>query len=136
MIKKLREWVQARINAAILPVVNRCVTDAAQPVDYGRLALEVSTLQAFRQELAESMAKGMRLDVTANLAAKVAKELDTGEIAEEVADRMTAGDVAYHMDAEDVASHVDVDIDLDEVAERIDYRQLCKALLAEMKAGA
>lgn len=141
MLKRVRDWVQARIDAAILPAVRRCVTDTAEPVDYGRLALEVSTLQEFRRELVDSMAKGMRLDVAANIARDVCDEIDTGEIADALADRITAEDVAYHMDAEDVAGYVEVDThtiaekvaeDID-VSECVDYDKLAEALVSKLK---
>ena len=141
MLKRVRDWVQARIDAAILPAVRRCVTDTAEPVDYGRLALEVSTLQEFRRELADSVAKGMRLDVAANIARDVADEIDTGEIADALADRITAEDVAYHMDAEDVAGYVEVDPDTIaekvaediDVSECVDYDKLAEALVSKLK---
>ena len=140
-MKRLREWVQARIDAAILPVVRRCVTDTAEPVDYGRLALEVSTLQEFRRELVESMAKGMRLDVAANIARDVCDEIDTGEIADALADRISAEDVAYHLDTEDVASYIEVDTDTIaekvaediDVSECVDYDKLAEALVSKLK---
>ena len=46
-MKRLREWVRARAEAAILPVVRRCMTEV---VDSERLALQVSTLRAFSKE--------------------------------------------------------------------------------------
>ena len=48
-MKRLIEWVRGRVDAVILPVVKRCVTDAAEPVDYLRLALAVGCLQEFRR---------------------------------------------------------------------------------------
>lgn len=141
MLKRVSEWVQARIDAAILPRVRECVTEMAQPIDYGKLALEVSTLQEFRRELADSMAKGMRLDVAANIARDVCDEIDTGEIADALADRITAEDVAYHMDAEDVASYIEVDTDTIaekvaediDVSECVDYDKLAEALVSKLK---
>lgn len=124
-VKRVREWVQARIDAVILPVVKRCVTEAAEPVDYQRLALEVSTLKEFRREVCTGVSADLIGDT---------------QFAEQVAENLDARDIAYHIDAEDVASHVEVDssdlnIDVDDVAAKINYRDLCRCLLAELKSG-
>jgi len=138
--KRFREWVQARIDAAILPQVQRCVTDVAQPVDYQRLALEVGCLQEFRRELAAEM--------TAQLAERVIEEIDLDDMADKVAASrardIDAEDVARHMDAEDVASYVDVDtdtitekvcdeIDASSIASELDYDKLAEALVSKLK---
>ena len=118
-MKRLREWAQARLEAAILPVVQRCVNSAAVPVDYGRLRDEIS------EQIAES----------------VVEKIDTCSIAERVAEGIDVTDVAYHMDAEDVAGYVDVD--LDDIATRVadqidasqcvDYDKLAEALVSKLK---
>lgn len=141
MLKRVREWVQARLDAAVMRHVQAFARESAEAIDYGRLALEVSTLQEFRRELVDSMAKGMRLDVAANIARDVAEEIDTGEIAAVVADRISAEDVAYHMDAEDVAGYVEVDADTIaekvaddiDVSECVDYDKLAEALVSKLK---
>jgi hypothetical protein len=138
--KRFREWVQARIDAAILPQVQRCVTDVAQPVDYQRLALEVGCLQEFRRELAAT--------VTEQLAERVIDEIDLDDMADKVAASrardIDAEDVARHMDAEDVASYVDVDtdtiaekvceeIDASSIASELDYDKLAEVLVSKLK---
>jgi hypothetical protein len=143
MLKRVRDWVQARIDAAILPQVQRCVTDVAQPIDYTKLAAEVTSLQCFMHELSALTAScdDLRLDVAANIARDVAEEIDTGEIAAVVADRISAEDVAYHMDAEDVAGYVEVDADSIaekvaediDVSECVDYDKLAEALVSKLK---
>jgi hypothetical protein len=139
--KRLREWVQARIDAAILPQVRRCVADVAQPVDHQRLALEVGCLQEFRRELAASM----QSEVSETLTERLVDEIDLDDLADKVAARRSfdidAEDVARHMDAEDVASYVDVDTDTiaEKVAEEIDvfecvdYDRLAAALVSKLK---
>lgn len=119
MLKRLREWAQARVDAAILPVVKRCVAESAKPVDYDRL----------------------QADVSRQLADRVIDQIDTGRIAEQIADTISTSDVADHIDAEDVASYVDVD--LDDVATRVadqidasacvDYDKLAEALVSKLK---
>lgn len=120
MLKRVRDWVQARIDAAILPVVKRCVADVAEPIDYERLAVHVTTLKEFMREVRE----------------RLEQDLSDEDMAQRVAEHIDASDVASYMDAADVASHVEVDssdIDMDEVAEKINYRDLCRCLLAELK---
>jgi hypothetical protein len=138
--KRFRDWVQARIDAAILPQVQRCVADVAQPVDYQRLALEVGCLQEFRRELAAT--------VTEQLTERVIEEIDLDDMADKIADSrardIDAEDVARHMDAEDVASYVDVDadtiaekvcdeIDASSIASELDYDKLAAALVSKLK---
>lgn len=142
-MKRLREWVQARIDAAILPMVRRCVTDVAQPVDYQKVALEVACLQEFRKELAWVIAKSddLKAEVSRQLADRVVDQFDTSDLADKVAETISAEDVAYHMDAEDVAAHVDVDTDdiASKVAEEIDvsdcvdYDKLAETLVSKLK---
>ena len=118
-MKRLREWAQARFEAAILPVVQRCVKDAVVPIDYGRLRDEIS------EQIAES----------------VVEKIDTGSIAERVADGIDVTDVASHMDAEDVACYVDVDLDdiatrvADQIdaAQCVDYDKLAETLVGKLK---
>jgi SAM-dependent MidA family methyltransferase len=118
-MRRLREWAQARLEAAILPVVQRCVRDAAVPIDYGRL----------RDDIGESIAE------------RVIEQIDKSRIAEQIADTISVEDVAYYIDAEDVAGHVDVDTDdiASKVAEEIDvsecvdYDKLAEALVSKLK---
>lgn len=124
MLKRVREWIQERIEAAILPHVQRCVTNAAETIDYERLALHLAGLTAFQNTLLNGVCKEVCSDDA--FASRVAGEMDASEI-------------AYHIDESDVASNVELDystfdIDMDAVAENIDYQQLCRALLQEMKA--
>jgi hypothetical protein len=143
MMKRVRDWVQARIDAAILPQVRRCVTDVAQPVDYQRLALEVGCLQEFRRELASVVAgcDDLRAEVSRQLADRVIDQIDTSDLSEKVAGTISAEDVAYHMDAEDVAGYVEVDTDdiASKVAEEIDvsecvdYDRLAETLVSKLK---
>jgi hypothetical protein len=137
--KRFREWVQARIDAAILPQVQRCVADVAQPMDYQRLALEVGCLE-FRRELAAAM--------TEQLTERVIEEIDLDDMADKLAASraidIDAEDVARHMDAEDVASYVDVDtdtiaekvceeIDASSIASELDYDKLAEVLVSKLK---
>lgn len=142
-MKRLRDWVQARVDAVILPVVKQCVTDAAEPVDYRRLALEVGCLQEFRRELASTVAKcdDLRSAVSRQLADQVIDQIDDNDIARKVGEAISAEDVAYHMDAEDVAGYVEVDTDdiASKVAEEIDvsgcvdYDRLAETLVSKLK---
>ena len=142
-MKRLIEWVRARVDAVILPVVKRCVTDAAEPVDYQRLALEVGCLQEFRRELAGELATcdDLRNAVSRQLADRVVDQIDDADIAAKIADGISAEDVAYHMDAEDVAGYVEVDNDdiAAKVAEEIDvsgyvdYDRLAETLVGKLK---
>lgn len=143
MLKRVRDWVQARFDAAVLPIVKRCVTDAAEPVDYRRLALEVGVLQEFRRELAGAVAHDddLRAAVSRQLADRGFDLIDTADIAERVAETMDASDVAGYIDAEDVAAHVEVDTDdiASKVAEEIDvsecvdYDKLAETLVSKLK---
>lgn len=147
MLKRVRDWVQARFDAAILPHVHRCVTDVAQPIDYQRLALEVGCLQSFRDDLVGLISASgdfraaLSLRVMANIAQEVIDQIDTDEIAARVAETMSAEDVAYHMDAEDVAGYVDVDLgDLAsrvaeeiDVSDCVDYDKLAETLVSKLK---
>jgi hypothetical protein len=142
-MKRLRDWVQARVDAVILPVVRQCVTDAAEPVDYQRLALEVGCLQEFRRELAATVATcdDLRSAVSRQLADRVIDQIDDNDIARKVGEAISAEDVAYHMDAEDVAGYVEVDTDdiASKVAEEIDvsgcvdYDRLAETLVSKLK---
>ena len=140
---RMREWVRARVDAVILPVVKRCVTDAAEPVDYLRLALAVGCLQEFRRELAGELATSddLRNSVSRQLADRVVDQIDDADIAAKIAEGISAEDVAYHMDAEDVAGYVEVDNDdiASKVAEEIDvsgcvdYDRLAETLVGKLK---
>ena len=140
---RMREWVRARVDAVILPVVKRCVTDAAEPVDYLRLALAVGCLQEFRRELAGELATSddLRNSVSRQLADRVVDQIDDADIAAKIAEGISAEDVAYHMDAEDVAGYVEVDNDdiAAKVAEEIDvsgyvdYDRLAETLVGKLK---
>lgn len=142
-MKRLIEWVRARVDAVILPVVKRCVTDAAEPVDYQRLALVVGCLQEFRRELAGELATcdDLREEVSRQLADRVIDQIDTSDLSGRVAETISAEDVAYHMDAEDVAGYVEVDTDdlASKVAEEIDvtgcvdYDRLAETLVSKLK---
>ena len=140
-MRRLREWAQARLDAAILPVVQRCVADAAQPIDYQRLALEVACLKEFSRELVQAVSSGVRIDVLSDLAERVADEIDVSDVASHIAGQFDAEDVAQHMDAEDVAAYVDVDTDdiarriADEidVSDCVDYDKLAEALVGKLK---
>jgi hypothetical protein len=147
MLKRVRDWVQARIDAAILPQVHRCVTDVAQPIDYTKLAAEVGCLQAFRDDLVRLIsssgdfrsALGMR--VMADISQELIDQIDLGDIADKLADGISAEDVAYHMDAEDVAGYVEVDTDSIaekvaediDVSECVDYDKLAETLVSKLK---
>ncbi len=124
-MKKLREWVRARVDAVILPAVRRCVTEVAEPVDYERLALQVSTLRGFSKEVSDAL------------------ELD-GEFVRRLAGEIDASDVAYHIDTDDVARAVEIDtaeiagnveVDAEDVAENLDYRRLAQALCRQFQAA-
>ena len=142
-MKRLREWVRSRVDAVILPVVKRCVTDATEPVDYLRLALAVGCLQEFRRELAGELATSddLRNAVSRQLADRVIDQIDDNDIARKVGETISAEDVAYHMDAEDVAGYVEVDTDdlASKVAEEIDvtgcvdYDRLAETLVSKLK---
>jgi len=142
-MKRMREWVRARVDAVILPVVKRCVTDAAEPVDYLRLALAVGCLQEFRRELAGELptCDDLRNAVSRQLADRVIDQIDDNDIARKVGETISAEDVAYHMDAEDVAGYVEVDTDdlASKVAEEIDvagcvdYDRLAETLVSKLK---
>jgi len=142
-MKRLRDWVQARVDAVILPVVRQCVTEVAEPVDYRRLALEVGCLQEFRRELAVTVATcdDLRSAVSRQLADRVIDQIDDNDIARKVGEAISAEDVAYHMDAEDVAGYVEVDTDdiASKVAEEIDvsgcvdYDRLAETLVSKLK---
>ena len=142
-MKRLSKWVRGRADAVILPVVRRCVTDAAEPVDYLRLALAVGCLQEFRRELAGELATcdDLRNAVSRQLADRVIDQIDDNDIARKVGETISAEDVAYHMDAEDVAGYVEVDTDdlASKVAEEIDvtgcvdYDRLAETLVSKLK---
>jgi hypothetical protein len=119
MLKRLREWVQRRVDAAILPHVQRCVSDAAEPICYEKLALHLAGLKEFTRELRTALSSDW-------------------DFTNQIASHLDASDIAYCIDAAAVGEAVELDygnfdIDLDEVAEKLDYRQLCAALLHEMK---
>lgn len=86
-MKRLREWVRARVDAVILPVVRRCVTEV---VDYERLALHVTTVRGFSKEVSDA------LELDGEFVQRLAVEIDTSDIASNV-----------EVDAEDVAEHLD-----------------------------
>ena len=121
-MKRLREWVRARAEAAILPMVRRCATEV---VDYERLALHVTTVRGFSKEVSDAL------------------ELD-GEFVQRLAGEIDASDVAYHIDTDDVARAVEietsdiasnVEVDAEDVAEHLDYRRLAEALCEQLKCS-
>lgn len=142
-MKRLREWVRERFDAAMLPLVRRCVTDVAEPVDYGRLALEVASLKEFACELSDSLSDNMVSDVARQVADRVIDQIDTDEIASKVGDTVDASDIAGHIDMDDVCNNLDVSNYLDEIAEKVaeeidvsecvDYDRLAEALVAKLK---
>ena len=102
-MKRLREWVRGRVDAVILPVVKRCMPDqetillnAIRMIDRKDLAWHVDTPD-FRKNVAQFVKEQLEEDI------------DLGEIAEKVGQRIDASDIAYHIDAEDVAGYVEVD---------------------------
>ena len=134
-MKRLREWVQARIDAVLLPVVRRCMPDqetillnAIRMIDRKDLAWHVDTPD-FRQNVAQFVKEQLEGDI------------DLGEIAEKLGERIDASDIAYHLNAADVAAEVDVD--LDAIAEKVageidvsscvDYDKLAEALVSKLK---
>jgi hypothetical protein len=142
-MKRLRDWVQARIDAAILPQVRRCVTDVAQPIDYTKLAAEVTSLQCFMHELSALTAScdDLRAAVSRQVADRVIDQIDLGGIADKTAEMISVEDVAYHLDTEDVASYIEVDTDTIaekvaediDVSECVDYDKLAEALVGKLK---
>jgi hypothetical protein len=132
---KLRErfdaWVQGMVDAAVarrMPDPDTLMINAVRSVDRKDLAWHVDTPE-FRKNVAQFVKES------------VVDSIDTGRIAEQIAETISAEDVAYHMDAEDVAGHVDVDAD--EIAEKvageidvascIDYDQLAEKLVEKLK---
>ena len=134
-MKRLREWVRGRVDAVILPVVKRCMPDqetillnAIRMIDRKDLAWHVDTPD-FRKNVAQFVKEQLEEDI------------DLGEIAEKVGQRIDASDIAYHIDAEDVAGYVEVDTDdlASKVAEEIDvtgcvdYDRLAESLVSKLK---
>jgi hypothetical protein len=130
--ERFNAWVQGMVDAAVarhVPDPSILLAVARDNVDYYRLASSL----ADSAELRRSVAK--------QITAQVIDEIDTGRIAEQIAETISAEDVAYHMDAEDVAGHVEVDADdiAEKVAEDIDvsscidYDTLCEKMVDKLK---
>jgi hypothetical protein len=121
-------WVQGMVDKAVdrlLPCTSAVEDAVCEKLDYRKLAGSVATND----------------DLTRAVVEQLEDSIDTGRIAEQVAETISAEDVAYHMDAEDVAGHVDVDSD--EIAEKvageidvsscIDYDTLAEKLVEKLK---
>jgi hypothetical protein len=131
MLKQMRDRVRAAVgrrahkwlDAVILPRARHCAAEAAEPVNYQKLALELSTLQEFMRELRDRLEQVLADD----------------DMAERVAQHIDCDDVARHVDCSEIAGEIDKSeiaaeftIDEGDVADALDYKRLAKALLQEV----
>lgn len=158
-MKRVREWVQARIDDAVrrrMPDPEALMINAIRGIDRKDLAWHVDTPE-FRKNVAQLVKEGndflhelsaltascddLRAAVSRQVADRVIDQIDLGDIAGKTAEMISAEDVAYHMDAEDVAGYVEVDADTIaekvaediDVSECVDYDKLAEALVSKLK---
>lgn len=127
MRDRFNAWLQARLDDLILPRARQCAAEAAEPINYQKLALEMSTLQEFVRELRDRLEQVLSDD---DMAERVAQHIDAEDVAQYVDCSVVAGEI----DKSDIAS--EFSIDADDVAEQLDYKRLAQALLREARVTA
>lgn len=134
---KLRErfdgWVQGLVDAAVkrhIPTQQSMINAVSTQLNYDGLAQRLKDDATFVRGVSEWVSEGV--------------DIDTDDLAGDIAANFTAEDIAYHIDGEEVARHIEVDedsiaekvceeIDVASIASELDYDKLAEALVEKLK---